>query len=582
MFFETAERLLPDEDTDIATDVYSRESDGSLLLLSDDVSVNTDPNANAGFGGVSADGARVFFDTTESLVLQEDTDTNWDVYSREADGSLRLLSDDVSADPDPRGSAFFGGVSADGARVFFETDESLLAEDTDRVDDDYSREADGSLRLLSDGSAIADPNADVFFGGVSADGARVFFSAAESLLAEDTDTARDVYSREADGSLRLLSDGSADPDPNAKAGFGGVSADGARVFFEAVEPLVGADTDNALDVYSRDVGGTLRLLSDGSAIADPNTFAFFGGVSADGARVFFTASESLVLEDTDRADDVYSRETDGTLRLLSDGPADPDPNANAGFGGVSADGARVFFETNEPLVGADTDTTVDLYESAFAVPSFAGGASVTGRARVGSRVACVPGGFVGESLTSTIVWLRDGNPIAGALGDRYTIVKADRGHRLACRVTLRNPIGSASQTSKAVPVDVRAPVVRISAPRCARKLRKTACQRLRHSARAWATLRGTVRDPQPTSGIARVEVNVVRGSRARCQVYAGRRFARAGCKAAAKRYVRVNVANSRWTWRVRGLTAGRYTLRVRATDQAENTSKPTTRTLRLR
>ena len=242
----------------------------------------------------------------------------------------------------------------------------------------------------------------------------------------------------------------------------------------------------------------------------------------------------------------------------------------------------MFFTAREPLVGADTDTADDLYESAFAVPSFAGRASVKGRARVGSRVACVPGGFVGESLTSAIAWLRDGNPIAGAVGDGYTIVRADRGHRLACRVTLRNPIGSASQTSSAVLVDVRAPLVRISTPRCARKVRKAACQRLQHSVRAWATLRGTVRDPKPTSGIARVEVSVVRGSGRRCQVYTGRRFARAGCKAAAKRSIRAKVTRGRWTLRVRGLKAGRYTLRVRGTDHAANTSKATTRKLRLR
>ena len=200
---------------------------------------------------------------------------------------------------------------------------------------------------------------------------------------------------------------------------------------------------------------------------------------------------------------------------------------------------------------------------------------------MGSRVSCVPGGFVGESLTSAIEWLRDGNPIAGALGDGYTIARADGDHRLACRVTLRNPIGSASQTSAAVLVDVRAPVVRVSSPQCARKVRKAACRRLQHSVRAWGTLRGTVRDPEPASGIARVEVNVVRGSGRRCQVYTGRGFVRAGCKAAAKRYIRANVKNGRWTMRLRGLRPGRYDIRVLATDKNANAATAK-RTLRLR
>ena len=522
VFFNAAERLVL-EDTDTARDVYSRDAGGSLVLLSDGRAAD-DPPADARFGAVSPDGARVFFETAERLLSNDDTDDAADVYSREADGSLRLLSDGMATD-DPPAGAFFGGLSADGARVFFSARENLVPEDTDDgTADVYSRELGGSPVLLSDGRAADDARAEAFFKGVSADGARVFFVAAERLLPdEDTDTTFDVYSREADGSLRVLSDGAANPDLDIQASFGGVSADGARVFFTTQERLLpDDDTDTTADVYSRDLDGSLRLLSDGPSSADPNAGAGFGGVSADGARVFFTTQERLLPDDdTDTTADVYSRDLDGSLRLLSDGTANPDLDADAGFDGVSADGARVFFTTNEQLVGADTDTANDLYESAFAVPSFAGGASVKGRARVGSRVACVPGGFVGESLTSTIAWLRDGNPIAGAGSDGYRIVRADGGHRLACRVTLRNAIGSASQTSAAVLVDVRAPVVRVSSPRCARKVRKAACRRLQHSARAWATLRGTVRDPEPASGIARVQVSVVRGSGRRCQVYTG-------------------------------------------------------------
>ena len=351
VFFTTTESLLP-QDTDNALDVYSRDLDGSLRLLSDG-SADPDPNAGTFFGGVSADGARVFFGARERLV-EEDTDTATDVYSRDVGGSLRLLSDGP-LNADPEDDADIVGVSADGAHVFFETTERLLPlEDTDRVDDVYSRDLDGSPLLLSDDvSADTDPEDSANFGGVSADGARVFFETTERLVPqEDTDTDWDVYSRELDGSLRLLSDGTADPDPPASAFFGGVSADGARVFFTAEERLLpDEDGDAAVDVYEREADGTLRLLSGGTATADPDPFTFFSGVSADGARVFFETDERLVAEDTDTALDVYSRDSDGSLRLLSDGSANPDPNAGAFFGGVSADGARVFFTAAESLAG---------------------------------------------------------------------------------------------------------------------------------------------------------------------------------------------------------------------------------------
>ena len=91
------------------------------------------------------------------------------------------------------------------------------------------------------------------------------------------------------------------------------------MFFTAAESLVPEDTDNAFDVYSRDSGGTPQLLSDGTAITDLDADAGFGGVSADGARVFFATDERLLGADTDKTRDVYSRDSSGTLRLLSDG-----------------------------------------------------------------------------------------------------------------------------------------------------------------------------------------------------------------------------------------------------------------------
>jgi hypothetical protein len=71
---------------------------------------------------------RVFFQTSEQLV-PEDTDANTDVYERAA-GTTRLITP---------GSQFavFTDASDDGSVVFFNTTGPVIASDVDGVSDDY-------------------------------------------------------------------------------------------------------------------------------------------------------------------------------------------------------------------------------------------------------------------------------------------------------------------------------------------------------------------------------------------------------------------------------------------------------------
>ena len=105
----------------------------------------------------------------------------------------------------------------------------------------------------------------------------------------------------------------------------------------------------------------LELVSTGPAGGNGAFGAFFEGASADGARVFFDTSESLVSADTDASQDVYER-SGGQTTLVSTGPTGGNGALAATFSGASADGARVFFDTDESLVSGDTDASSDVYE----------------------------------------------------------------------------------------------------------------------------------------------------------------------------------------------------------------------------
>ena len=246
-------------------------------------------------------------------------------------------------------------VSDDGARVFFETPQPLVGADTDAWDDLYER-ADGQTTLISTGPDGGNGDFNVFFSGASNDGTRVYFVTQERLVSTDTDDVDDIYER-AGGQTTLISTGPDGGNGDFGARLVGDSLDGTRILFETEESLVSADTDDFDDVYER-ANGQTTLISTGPDGGNGDFPAFEAEHSDDGTRVFFQTEESLVSADTDTQLDVYER-ANGETTLLSTGPNDGDFYSE--YAGDSDDGTAVFFETNAPLASADTDEMQDVY-----------------------------------------------------------------------------------------------------------------------------------------------------------------------------------------------------------------------------
>jgi hypothetical protein len=103
---------------------------------------------------------------------------------------------------------------------------------------------------------------------LSEDGNRVFFETAEALVPQDTNGVRDVYEweREGEGTCESASEGFSKSrggcvylistgQSSSPSAFGDASADGGDVFFFTRQSLVGQDQDNNLDVYDAREGG---------------------------------------------------------------------------------------------------------------------------------------------------------------------------------------------------------------------------------------------------------------------------------------------------------------------------------------
>lgn len=223
--------------------------------------------------------------------------------------------------------------------------------------------------------------ADAQYDGISSDGSVAFFSTTERLVPGDTDTKPDIYERSYDSTAesyvtREVSIGPTGGNNAYETQYLGADEAGDKVFFSTEERLTAADTDNATDIYARDLSSnTTTLVSAGDpeceetcGNANIDVGAVSGGIVADGKEVIFFTDERLSKQDTDNQADVYARSLEtGKTTLVSIGdPSCPGSCGNgltpAFFKGVSADGSEVVFSTAEAMVSGDTNGRTDLYE----------------------------------------------------------------------------------------------------------------------------------------------------------------------------------------------------------------------------
>src|SRR3954447_6425631 len=259
---------------------------------------------------------------------------------------------------------------------------------------------DRVVDLVSPGTAD-----DVLFKAESTDGSRVVLELRDSLDAADGDSSPDLYEF-VNGVPTLLSD-RVQPGVDAPSGaqFKGASADGSRVFFSTDEPLVSEDGDTSPDVYERS-GGTTKLLTKRvQGGSDANLAAFFEGASADGSRVVFRTDEPILSQDEDSSNDLYEYSS-GTVTMLTDRvQTGPDAVSFVAFRAISPDGSRVIFTTDEPLVDTDGDSARDVYRRSGDTTTL-----LSKRFRVGAD-AEENASFAGASTDGTHVFFSTEEPL---------------------------------------------------------------------------------------------------------------------------------------------------------------------------
>ena len=229
----------------------------SIERVSVDSSGNQGNGDCSGWGGISADGRYVAFESSASNLVPGDTNGTWDIFVRDRQTNTNtIVSIDCSGNQ-ADGGGLEAIISADGRYVAFQSNATnLVPGDTNGAGDVFVRDlqANTTTRISVDSSG----NQGNSFSGqasISADGNHVaFFSRATNLVPGDTNGHDDIFVRDRQTNTNtIVSVDSSGNQGNNDSFLPSISADGRCVAFDSyASNLVPGVTNGQADIFVRD------------------------------------------------------------------------------------------------------------------------------------------------------------------------------------------------------------------------------------------------------------------------------------------------------------------------------------------
>ena len=304
------------------------------------------------------------------------------------DGRLRLVN--VLPNGTTHVNATFGGgpanVGSQSYRDIIQDFNRVISVDGSRIF--WTDLSTGHIYVRENGSSTVEISSAGTYQTASSDGSLVFYVNGD-LYEYDLDGARTtdltpgvavrrvvgasedgkyVYYLTTAGELKLWHDGSTTDVVAAPVEFAEVTPDGHSIVFESSGRVEVYDSDTGqLDCASCTSGGTSGLL----ALTNEEHVYLPRWISADGSRVFFESEAALVPQDINEKADVYEWERPGAGSCPGGAGSTGCVyllsgginDENSYFADAGETGNDVFIVTREKLVVSDEDGLLDLYDA---------------------------------------------------------------------------------------------------------------------------------------------------------------------------------------------------------------------------
>jgi len=325
---------------------------------------------------ISSDGRFVVFQSSFNNLVADDTNSQADIFVKDLiTGEVVRANTDADGN-ETIFSTFGTAMSADGRYVAFVTRaDDLVDQPVDGENHVFVKDLEtGEVKLGSTTSAGELGNSFSLAPLLSGDGRYLaFVSVADNLVAGDSNGEADVFVKDLKTG-RLTRASTTSSGGEATGGLStpvAISGDGRKVvFISAADNLVADDTNGMDDVFIKDLvsGKVVRVNTDASG-AEANSFSSGGSISADGRFVaFHSLADNLVEGDTNGERDVFVKDlsTGEVTRVSTQSNGDEAAGGDSQWVSISADGRFVVFASEATdLVAGDSNGYTDIFAKAI-------------------------------------------------------------------------------------------------------------------------------------------------------------------------------------------------------------------------
>ncbi len=349
-------------------------------------SLGEEANDHSFYPSISADGRYVAFESWASNLYPECIGRN--VFVHDLQTGLTICASLNSSGVGGDNISDRPAISADGRYIVFKSfATNLVSGDTNSLGDVFVFDIfTRTILRASVSSTGVQGNSYSDNAAISGDGRYVaFWSHATTLVADDTNGARDIFVRDTlTNTTTRVSVDSSGTQGNGTSFYPSISEDGRYVVFASnATNLVDGDTNGQMDVFVRDTQEmTTARVSVSSGNTQGNNTSTFPAISGDGRFVAFESSATnLVSNDTNVWIDIFVRDllTSITTRVsVSSEGTQSDGDSN--YAALSSSGRYVTFESHATNLAdpAAPNRYVDafVHENGFTLSGNAGAAGV--------------------------------------------------------------------------------------------------------------------------------------------------------------------------------------------------------------
>ncbi len=417
--FESTAAALVANDTNNKLDVFVRDFGTNTTTRASVPQGGGQGNAESGSPVISADGRSVAFTSSASNLVPNDVNNEVDAFVRDRQTTTTIRANVSSSGQEANGSVFIHAMSGNGRFVLFSSPASnLVPGDTSSTPDLFIRDLSAGtteqVNSRNNGSRIDLSDWANF--AVSFDGRYVLFNTEDGLVAGDTDGCFDLYLKDRQtAAFQLISVQAVGDSPWCGSNnIGSITPNGRFVVFQSEsDKYVSGDTNQRVDIFVRDRQLGMTVLASPLPANVQNVNWIDGAtISDDGRYVAFNVETLSPL--TSR---VYYRDMQASITMLASRNSAGDvANAPAYHGAISGNGRAIIFisrATNlvpEPIVNdslfmhepaTDSSTAFSVTPTSLAFGSVTAGTTSAAKIVTVSNTGTSPLGIKSVALAGS-------------------------------------------------------------------------------------------------------------------------------------------------------------------------------------